>query len=221
MLKLSSPLLKKPMPNFSHKKKLFRESSTMPLTTFLSLRRKFTKLTRLLWSFWSSLKMLRSRLIPWSSTLLTWSRESLCTFQWRKTQLTESLLNSSTTTQKDRSSRSCSCVSLKVSTNSERREWPSKLKKTTSRLELVEATFLLMSSWISTLQLSLRSSRERIHWRDSARKLLSRRPSSMQALESPLQSGHQVAPLQRESSPCEPLLTMNKDKVELTKNKNS
>ena len=199
MLKLSWPQLKKQMLSFSHKRKLFRESLTMPLTTFLSLRRKFTKLTRPLWSFWNSLRMLRLRLIPWSNTSLTLSRESLFTFQSRKIQSIESLLNSSTIIQKDLNSKSCSCVSLKVYTSLEPRELQSRLKKTTSKLELVVATFLLTSSWISILQLSLRSLRERILWRDSAKRLLFRRQSSMQVSERPLQSALQAGPLQRES----------------------
>ena len=66
-----------------------------------------------------------------------------------------------------------------MSINSDLKELQSRLRKTTLRSELVEATCLLMSSWINTPQLSLRNLREKIRLNDSVRKWPFRKLLSM------------------------------------------
>ena len=100
----------------------FKRSWLMLPTIFSSLRRKYTRPTRLLLSYSSNLKRQRSKLNNSNSILLISSRESQFIFLLRRTKSIESLPSSSTTTQREQSWRSCLWGRLKVSINLEPRE---------------------------------------------------------------------------------------------------
>ena len=198
MLRPSSQLTKRTMLHSSSKRTRFRTILTRPPTTLFPSKKKCTRPTRHLLSFWNSSRMLRLRLRLLSNTSLTWNRESLFTFQLRMILLTESLPSSLTTTLKDPNSRSCSWESLKVFTSLVPRELLSRLRRTISRLELEEDIFPLMSSLINTPQLSSRNLKEKIHSRDSVKRLLSRRQLSIKESAKTHQSD-----LQEEAHPRE------------------
>ena len=199
MLRPSSLHTKRTMLPSSYKRIRFRMILTRPPTTSFLLKKKCTRPTRLLLSFWNNSRMLRLRLKLLSNTSLTWNRELLFTFQLRMMPLTESLPSSSTTTPKDPNSRSCSWERLKVFTSLVQRELLLRLRRTISRLELEEDIFPSMSSLINTPLLSSRNWRERIHSRDSVKRSLCKRQLSIKESAKTHQSDHQEEDPQREN----------------------
>ena len=163
----------------------------MLLIIFSSLRKKFTRPIRRLWSFWNSLRMPKLKSRHWNNISSIWNRESLSISQSRRMPSIRSWPNSLTIILRDPNWRLCSWENLKVFTNSVPRELQSRSKKMQSRSELVEAISQLTNSWTNTLQLNLKSLRERILSRDSVKKSPSRKQSLMRALENLLQfNGH-------------------------------
>ena len=128
MLRPSLLLANKTMPLSSSRRRRFRTILTRPPTISFPWRKKSTRPTRLLLSFWNNSRMLRLKLKLLSNTSLTWNRELLFTSQSRMIPLTESSPSSSTTTLKDPNSRSCSWESLKVFTCSDRKRFILRLK---------------------------------------------------------------------------------------------
>ena len=106
---------------YSRKANCKRSLSKLPIT-LSKWRRKFTNQTRFHWNSWSNWKMLKLRSLHYSNILLTSNKESLFTFQSRMIAPTRNLLSSLTTTRRDPSSRSCSCVKVRAFINSDLKE---------------------------------------------------------------------------------------------------
>ena len=122
--------------------------------------------------------MPREKLKLWSNTSLIWSRGSLSIFQSRKIQLTRNWQSSLIIIQREQSLRSCSWGKVRASISLEQRESLSRLRTKTLRSELEVDIYLSMSFLINTPLWSLKNWKEKIHWRDSVRRSLSKKRSS-------------------------------------------
>ena len=160
------------------KSRFFSVSKRLPLTIFLNLKIKSTRPTRLHLSSSDTSRMLRVKMRLSRITSLNLSNALLSIFLWRMTQLTSVWLNSSTTTQRDRDWRLCSCAKAKAFTSSVLSALPSALKRTRSTSVSEEGTFQSMNSLTSTLPLNWRDLREKTHLRSSLRRSQFKRPLS-------------------------------------------
>ena len=99
-----------------------KRSLSKPPITLSKWRRRFTNQIKSHWNCWNNWKMLKLKFLLCSNTLSTWNKELPFTFQSRTIAQTKNSLSSLITTQRDLSSRLCSCVKVRAFINSDLKE---------------------------------------------------------------------------------------------------